>query len=277
MVQWRQTGVEEVTVSLEGIAAEGREAAGEVAGFRGRLSERSVTFVPQRPIVKAERALKLLLEPPGPLAVDAEVPEWLQPWAELRSNADSVSSRLRIAVRGGACTDTSVFDPTLTHRLLFVRRFHGYPERSINWLMANPIGGDTNDGRRPTLGKIRNLSFAWGYGTVVITNLFTARTVDFRALAQFGGNPNHPDADDVLVQAAQEAGATVLACGGASHDLTPGRYREVLQLLQDAGIPMYAVAREPGGEPLLTRDGRPLHPRTLPGPAHAAAVSFIDD
>ena len=276
-MQWRQAGVEQVTVSLDGVAAEGPEATGEVAAFEGHMRGGRVTFTPRVPIIKAERALKLLLQPPGPFAAGGDVPQWLQPWVQLRKEADVRTVRLRIVVRGETCTDTSVFDPTLTHRLLFVRRFHGYPDRSVNWLMANPIGGDTNDGPRPTLGKIRNLSFAWGYGTVVITNLFTARTADFRALAQFGGDPNHPDADRVLLQPAQDSGGTIIACGGASHDFAPGRYKEVLKLLQEARIPTYAVAREPGGKPLLTRDGRPLHPRTLPGPSSGFPVPFPAD
>ena len=272
MGRWQQSGVERVTVTLDGVDAEGAEATGRVAGFQGHVRGTRVTFTPEVAIVKAERALKLLLEPPGPLAPDADVPGWLQPWATLRSSSDPTTARLQIVVEGQTCTDTSVFDPTLTHRLLFVRRFHGYPDQVINWLMANPIGGDTNDGPRPTLGKIRNLSFAWGYGTVVITNLFTARTADFRALARFGGDPNHPDADRVLLEAAEHAGRTVIACGGASHDLAPGRYGDVLDLLHEAGVPTFAVARRPGGAPALTRDGRPLHPRTLPGAADAVAV-----
>ena len=217
--------------------------------------------------MKAEHALKLLFEPPGPLANRGDVPEWLSDWTAMRGQCDPAKARLRVAVDGTTCTDESVFDCTLTHRLSFRRHFHGHPEQTVNWLMANPIGGDTNDGRRPTLGKIRNLSFAWGFGTVLVTNLFTARTRDINALALFNGATNHPDADAVILDAARTAGGVVLACGVASHDFTPSRYREVLRLLDQAGIATYAVARELGGMPLLTEDGRPKHPRGFPAVA----------
>lgn len=98
-----------------------------------------------------ERALEL----PGPLTPSADVPGWLQRWADLRKKSDSTAARLRIVVDGQTCKDTSVFDPTMTHRLLFVRRFHGYPDQAINWLMAYPIGGDTNDG--PALRSARSV------------------------------------------------------------------------------------------------------------------------
>ena len=112
---------------------------------------------------------------------------------------------------------------------------------------------------------------------MIITNLFADAPPTSVRSRSSAGIRTIRRADRVLLQAAQDAGGAVLACGGASHDFAPGRYSEVLALLEQAGIPTYAVAREPGGEPLLTRDGRPLHPRTLPGPAHAAAVPFIDD
>ncbi len=274
MGQWRQTGVERVTITLDSVQDHGAKGAGLVAGFEGHIVGPQLALTPEAPILKAELALKRLLEPPGPLAPGAEVPSWLQPWATLRSDCDPATAHLRVTVHARTCTDTSVFDPALTHRLLFRREFHGFGERPLNWLLANPIGGDTNDGPRPTLGKIRNISFAWGYGVVLITNLYTVRSADIATLSQFDGHPNHPDADHQLLEAARAAGRTVIACGGASHDFTPGRYTQVLQMLRNAGIPTYAVARHRSGDPLVTRDGRPLHPRTLPGPDTAVAVPF---
>ena len=133
MGRWRQTGVERVTVTLYGVDAEGSEATGRVAGFRGHVRGARVTFTPEIAIVKAERALTLLLEPPGPRAPSADAPGWLHSWASLRSSSDPTTARLQIVVEGETCTDTSVFDPTLTHRLLFVcradRRPTGHPHR----------------------------------------------------------------------------------------------------------------------------------------------------
>src|SRR6266702_3180993 len=217
MRNWRQTEVHEVIVTLEGIPGSISRRSGTVAGFESTVDGTEATFTPQSRIVKAERALKLLLEPPGPLARGGDVPAWLRPWTAMFDIADTAAARLRVVVHAATCTDESVFDPTLTHRFSFRRHFRGHPTRAVNWLMANPIGGDTNDGPRPTLGRIRNLSFAWGYGTVLITNLFTVRTRDLTALARFDRAANHPDADAVILASARAAGGIVLACGNATH------------------------------------------------------------
>lgn len=265
MAKWRQSKVDRVIVVLEGIVGSVKPSSGLIGDFDGTVDGVVATFTPRSWIVKAERALKLLFEPPGPLSSRGDVPKWLKSWTAMREDADPAVGRLRVVVDATTCTDESVFDPTLTHRLLFRRHFHGRPNQTVNWLMANPIGGDTNDGRRPTLGKIRNLSFAWGHGTVLVTNLFTVRTRDIDALARFDGAVNHPDADAVILDCVRAAGGVVLACGNATHDLASGRYREVLGLLRDNGMATYAVAPQAAnGSPLLTGDGRPVHPRVLP-------------
>lgn len=264
VAKWQQKRVHRVTVTLHGVPNTSDQQSGTLADFDATTDGPAVSFTPLLPIRKAERALKMLFEPPGPLASDASIPDWLTEWSALRESADPTKARLCVRVDAATCTDESVFDPTLTHRFSFKRHFHGHPTRPVNWLMANPIGGDTNDGPRPTLGKIRNLSFEWECGTVLVTNLYTARTKDISQLARFNGIPNHPDADLALIESARNVGGVVLACGNASHNLAPNRYADVLELLSDAAIPAFGVARQAGGQPILTDSGRPVHPRVLP-------------
>jgi len=248
--------------------------AGSCAGFNGEADGPQVTWVPQRPIRKAEQALQLLLTGDGPLATGTTVPGWLAAWESARNGADPVAGRLLIEVVGATLADVSVFDPSMTHRLSFTRRFIGFPEGRMVWLGANPIGADTADGNRPTLGKMRNISEAAGFGTVQVVNLYTARTDDIAALARFGGLPNHPAADDTLLEAASGGVPIVVACGDATNPADPGRYTAVMQLLVAAEARLQAVGSRGESTPRRTARGRPNHPRMLPGPNDAVLLDW---
>lgn len=262
MTKWKQKKVNQVIVTLEGTTSTVNPASGMVGDFVGTIEGPAATFTPRFGIRKAERALEMLFESSGPLSRKGNVPDWLAPWTETRKNADS-TVRLRVVVTTATCVDESVFDSKLLHRLSFQRHFHGKSHQTVNWLMANPGKGDTNDGPRNTLGAISERSFCWGHGVVLVTNLFTLRTPSIKALARFDGERNHRDADEVIVDSARGAGGVVLACGNVGRKLTD-RYHEVIDLLSRNGIAIYAVAREPDGQPLTTKQGMPIHGLHLP-------------
>lgn len=148
--------------------------------------------------------------------------------------------------------DGATFSEDRTYRYTLTRWWN--PDSpQIAWIMLNPSIADAarND---PTLRRIIDFSKRWGYGGLVVVNLFALIATDPGAL------PLHPDpigpANDAAIFGAI-AGLTAIAAWGAS---VPSTYQQrpkaIRAQLAQRRTPLYHLG--------LTKDGHPRHPLYLP-------------
>jgi hypothetical protein len=121
----------------------------------------------------------------------------------------------------------------------------------VNFLMLNPstASHQVND---PTVIRCIGYSKAWGYGGLLITNLFALRSTDPDALKS-AADPVGPLNDRHIAEVARSSAIVVAAWG--AHPGIEGRARDVRRMLADAGIPLHCLA--------LTKGGHPGHPLFL--------------
>lgn len=120
---------------------------------------------------------------------------------------------------------------------------------TLAFLMLNPSTADETDDD-PTIRRCLGYAKDWGYGTLVVGNLFAYRTSDPEDLRDVG-DPIGPDNDDHLRAICHEADRVIVAWG-TDGDLLD-REREVVEML-DADL--YALD--------TTKHGHPNHPLYQP-------------
>lgn len=124
----------------------------------------------------------------------------------------------------------------------------------VVWVMLNPSIADAllDD---PTIGRCVSFAKAWGYGGIVVVNLFACRATEPADIGTFI-DPIGPDNDRHLFAAT--AGCDVVAAWGAS---VPHYWRHrpaaVAELLRQRGARLFHLG--------LTKDGHPRHPLYLRG------------
>lgn len=127
----------------------------------------------------------------------------------------------------------------------------GWGDRAerVCWVMLNPSTADAtvND---PTIRKCIGYSRQWGFGAMVVVNLFALRATNPRELLKVA-DPIGPRNDEVLSIQAATARTVVVAWG--TKGILMGRDRKVLDRLPPV--------RHLG----LTKDGHPKHPLYLRG------------
>jgi hypothetical protein len=124
------------------------------------------------------------------------------------------------------------------------------PLPSLHFMMLNPSTADETD-NDPTVERCERRAREWGYGGLIVTNIYAWRSTDPRALLKVE-DPVGPENDAVLMRAVLFARDTICAWG------THGRKRGgelVTGLL--ARQSLYALAVNQG-------DGTPGHPLYLP-------------
>jgi hypothetical protein len=122
-----------------------------------------------------------------------------------------------------------------------------------NFLMLNPSTADEVQ-LDPSCTRARVYAERWGYGSLIVTNLFGWRATDpqdMKAAREPVGRGN----DRAILQAAREAALVVCAWG--NHGVHLARSGKVLSLLREAQIPLHALRINGAGEP--------AHPLYLPG------------
>jgi hypothetical protein len=124
------------------------------------------------------------------------------------------------------------------------------------WVMVNPSTADalTDD---PTIRRCISFARDWGYGGIVVVNLFALRATDPAALNTFAPNdPIGPLNNDHLLEAV--AGEDVVCAWGASiPDYWRHRPRGVVELMRQHGAHLHHLG--------LTKSGQPRHPLYLAG------------
>lgn len=146
------------------------------------------------------------------------------------------------------------------------------------FVMLNPSTADAfaDD---PTIRRCVGFARAWGYGGIVVTNLFAFRATDPRKL-RVAGDPIGPDNDKTLSRWAADPRCGVAVCAWGAEasvgkrPLLVNQPGHVLRLLRKAGVTPHYLR--------LTKDGHPAHPLYLPaglvpaawGSAWAPMVQF---
>jgi hypothetical protein len=122
----------------------------------------------------------------------------------------------------------------------------------VNFVMCNPSVADemNND---PTIRRCISFADRWGYGGLVVTNLFAYRSTDPRQLRNVN-DPVGPENDQYLLKYAHQCHKTVCAWG--NHGTYRSRHQQVVDLLKDQVI-LFCLA--------LTGSGQPHHPLRLKG------------
>jgi hypothetical protein len=123
---------------------------------------------------------------------------------------------------------------------------------AANFLMLNP---STADERKldPSCTRARNYAERWGFGAVVITNIFGWRATDpqeMKAVKDPVGRGN----DRAIVAAAKAA--QLVLCAWGNHGEHLGRAASVLETLERERIALHVLR--------LNGVGRPAHPLYLP-------------
>ena len=122
-----------------------------------------------------------------------------------------------------------------------------------NFLMLNPSTADEFQ-LDPSCTRARVYAERWGYGALIVTNLFGWRATDpqdMKAAREPVGRGN----DRAILKAAREA--AIVICAWGNHGAHLARSAKVLAQLKKAGVPLHALRINGAGEP--------AHPLYLPG------------
>src|SRR5207245_4694212 len=128
----------------------------------------------------------------------------------------------------------AVFSACRRWRYLLWRRWDA-ARPAANFLMLNP---STADELRldPSCTRARLYAEGWGYGALIVTNLFGWRATDpdeMKAAREPVGRGN----DRAILAAARESG--IVVCAWGNHGAHRGRSAHVLDLLRDARVEVH--------------------------------------
>jgi hypothetical protein len=114
-----------------------------------------------------------------------------------------------------------------------------------NFLMLNPSTADEVQ-LDPSCSRARRYAERWGFGGLIVTNLFAWRATDPHEMKAVG-DPVGRGNDAAILAAAREAG--LLICAWGNHGAHDGRSARVVALLRSAGIDLHVLKMNGGGEP----------------------------
>lgn len=115
------------------------------------------------------------------------------------------------------------------------------------FVMLNPSTADANQ-NDPTIRRCLGFARAWGFGQLIVANLYALRSTDPRALKSHL-DPVGPENDLHLRQLAATASSIVVAWGANAEQ---GRAFKVATMMRAAGARLSCLG--------TTRDGAPRHP-----------------
>lgn len=168
-----------------------------------------------------------------------------------------------VDIKGASCG--AIFDapePTATHRFVLWRIWESRDAKPLVVIGLNPSTA-THLVDDPTIRRCIGFARAWGYGGLVMLNLFSLRSTDPAALdyrnprtpvvqnwpESVTGGPEH-DSYLKFFTAPDRAGAVLAAWG--NHGWIAGRCAIVEDMLEREGVTLLALG--------ITKQDRPLHP-----------------
>lgn len=148
---------------------------------------------------------------------------------------------------------TATFSPCRTYRYALTRRWVANTE-GIAFLMLNPSTADAFV-LDPTIRRCMGFARGWGFGGLLVLNLFGLRSTDPAALRTHV-DPVGPDNDAVIVDWLGRLSGPVVAAWGV-HGVYRQRGEQVAGLLRDHGRRLMCLG--------ATKDGHPRHPLYVAG------------
>ena len=145
----------------------------------------------------------------------------------------------------------AVFSSDNVYRYL-LRRVWG-DATIVNWIMLNPSTAD-HQVEDPTIRRCIRYSRDWGYGGIVVTNLFAYRATSPKELRDRQVSPVG-QANDIAIRQVVRA-ADLIVCGWGRDGSLYERDRHVFNLLPLGRRTVKCLG--------VTRDGSPRHPLYLP-------------
>ena|SRR5687768_14467296 len=124
---------------------------------------------------------------------------------------------------------------------------------AANFLMLNPSTADEFQ-LDPSCTRARNYAERWGFGALLVTNIFAWRSTDPKQLALVK-NPVGAGNDRAIVAAARQA--KLVVCAWGNHGAHLGRGAEVRAMLGRHGVKLHCLRTNSSGDP--------AHPLYLPG------------
>ncbi len=144
-----------------------------------------------------------------------------------------------------------VFSPCSRYRYSLERTWDERP--AVLVIMMNPSMA-TESVDDPTVAKVTRMAMRWGYGSLLVGNVFAYRATDQAVLAQ-ASDPIGPHNDFWLNTMAETAERVVFAYGQPKAKNLRSRGLEVARTLIAKGIEPHALR--------LSKDGTPYHPLYL--------------
>lgn len=142
---------------------------------------------------------------------------------------------------------TAIFSPCFRYHYTLYRRWGS--GGNVNFVMLNPsTADDTQDD--PTVARCIEFGKRWGFGGLIVTNIFAFRATDPKRLYGLA-NPSGPDNDKHIIESAKESMRVICAWG--VHGKLLGRGEKVFDLLDDP----WCLD--------TTKDGYPKHPLYVSG------------
>jgi hypothetical protein len=129
---------------------------------------------------------------------------------------------------------------------------------AANFLMLNPSTADETV-LDPTCSRARDYAERWGYGALIVTNLFAWRATDPGDMKR-AGKPVGRSNNRAILRSAREA--AVVVCAWGNHGSHLDRAATVVVRLRGAGVPLHALK--------VTAQGQPSHPLYLQARLRAA-------
>jgi hypothetical protein len=161
----------------------------------------------------------------------------------------------------GIAGDTAVISACGLYRYLLTRELGG--TRTLVFVLLNPSIADATV-TDPTLRRCMAFARAWGFGRVVLVNLFAYRATDPKAMLaalKSGVDIIGSENDAHVIEAVRSADRVVLGWGAnAARRPLRSRAADVVRLVRDhytCGIPPLCFR--------VTDDGCPEHPLMVPG------------
>lgn len=157
---------------------------------------------------------------------------------------------------------TAIISECEQYRYRLTRRWKDGP--SILWVMLNPSIADAEQ-LDPTLRRCLGFSKAWGYGRMVIANIYALRSTDPKRLLKHNHNPSNRINNQYIYQEALRCKKIVLGCG--SHSMARDRLSEVTHVITNlAGKKCYCLG--------TTQAGYPKHPLYVAGNTELVRFRF---
>lgn len=155
---------------------------------------------------------------------------------------------------------SAAFSPDYIYRYTLTRRWSD--GRCVAWLMANPSTATAEDDD-PTIRRCISFSQRWGYGRLVILNLYAVRNPDPRVLRRVT-DPVGPMNDWWIEKALADEGAREVVCAWGCAQHLPNVEARIQTLLRDTPDGVTCFNR-PAVCLGYRKDGHPRHPLMVRG------------